>query len=115
MDAIAHDHFVATAGQIYRVTAPVRFDIRLEKVSPVRKCGPLFESFSLLFDAERSAGILQQGTYDVCNDTVGSGRLFFTPVQHSTGEPDRQYYEAVFTRRVDASPCASTHPHPPLS
>lgn len=114
MDAIAHDHFVASAGQVYRITSPVSFDIRLAQVSPVRKCGPLFESFSLLFNAERGAGILQQGTYEVSNETVGAGSLFVTPVQHSAGEPDRQYYEAVFTRRVDTSPCASTHPHPPL-
>jgi len=68
-------------------------------VSPLKSCGATFESFSLLFDADKSAGLLGQGTYELANDGIGVHPIFITPVLHAAGQADKHYYEAVFTRR----------------
>ncbi len=103
MDGPSRDDFVRSTGQLYRPLAqPLTssaFSLRLAQVSPLKSCGAQFESLSLLFTAERSAGLLAQGTYEWENDCVGVQPIFIAPVTVADGEAGQQYYEAVFTRR----------------
>lgn len=107
MEGPSRDDFASSTGQLYHL-APNTADhrqliaIRLAQVSPLKSCGATFESFSLLFDADKSAGLLGQGTYELANDGIGVHPIFITPVMHAGGQVDRNYYEAVFTRRKSA-------------
>ena len=104
MEGPGRDDFASSTGQLYHLT-PHSADhrqliaIRLAQVSPLKSCGATFESFSLLFDADKSAGLLGQGTYELANDGIGVHPIFITPVLHAAGQADKHYYEAVFTRR----------------
>lgn len=98
MEGPSHDDFARSTGQLYHLV-PQLIAIRLAQVSPLKSCGATFESFSLLFDADKSAGLLGQGTYELANDGIGVHPIFITPVLHAAGQADKHYYEAVFTRR----------------
>lgn len=98
MEGPSRDDFASSTGQLYHLV-PQLIAIRLAQVSPLKSCGATFESFSLLFDADKSAGLLGQGTYELANDGIGVHPIFITPVLHAAGQADKHYYEAVFTRR----------------
>lgn len=71
-------------------------NILLEEVSPLKKLGRDYESFSLLFSSPLDE-MIPQGTYNFHNDEFGETQMFLTPINFPQGAQTKNYYEAVFS------------------
>jgi len=99
MNTLDREQFVASTGQHFHIQLDTPRSIRLTAVSPMKECGPAFESFSVLFDADAAGSVLPQGTYTMHNDSLGHAEIFIVPVRNPQGETNKLYYEAVFSRQ----------------
>lgn len=76
----------------------ISIPLRLAEVTEVRT-GRGLEQFSLVFHGSGDR-TLQQGTYELHHDVLGTMHLFIVPVLGSNAE--RMIYEAVFSRPAQA-------------
>lgn len=93
--AISRDAFRGAVGSTFRTMdrdAPVI--LRLAEVAEGRSGGRI-EQFSLIFHGPGDR-VMQQGTYELEHETLGSLALFLVPLLESNSE--RMVYEAAFSR-----------------
>ena len=89
-------NFKRVENQRFKILANPHHDVLLEEVSPLKKIGRGYESFSLLFSCQRQ-DVIPQGNYVFHNDELGQTQIFLTPIHYPQGKQTKDYYEAIFS------------------
>jgi hypothetical protein len=95
VDQLTHDTFAQQVGTLFRLQAgPERsVAVELSETSPIRSSGR-YEAFSIILRGPSEMPV-QQGTYHVDHDAIGSFDLFIVPIRQDSRA---LYYEACFNR-----------------
>jgi len=96
MEMLKKEHFEPQVNQRFTIAwQDGQLEAMLAEVSG--KGRPLSEElrepFSLIFEAPRESGLLNQGCYTVANDAMGGNTIFLVPVGENG---DKYQYQAVF-------------------
>jgi len=96
MEMLTKEHFEPQLNQHFTIAWPEgQLEATLVEVSGrgLARSEYLREPFSLIFEAPREPGLLNQGCYTVGNDAVGGNTIFLVPVGENG---DKYQYQAVF-------------------
>lgn len=94
LDTWSHDVFLSHLHTVFVVsTSTDKLTLELVKLTDT-STSPNLETFALLFCGPATP-LLQQGTYRLSHDQMGTAELFLVPVERRA---DGLYYEAVFNR-----------------
>lgn len=96
MEMLTKEHFEPQLNQCFTIAWPEgQLEATLVEVSSSgrSRSEASREPFSLIFEAPRESGLLNQGCYTVSNDAMGGNTIFLVPVGENG---DNYQYQAVF-------------------
>ena len=92
-ERIGKTHFESAVGGRFRVSEP-QIELTLKSVTEGLAASEDYECFSIEFQGSKQTP-LEQGTFELTHETLGTFSLFMTPVE----EDERsRTYQAVFNR-----------------
>lgn len=96
MEMLRKEHFDSHLNQCFTIAwQEGQLEATLVEVSSrgLARSKDLREPFSLIFEAPRASGLLNQGCYTVGNEAMGGNTIFLVPVG---ANGDNYQYQAVF-------------------